>query len=253
MQVDGGHGAREFTVVDQAAARREQLQTGVESCRSNRIEYDCCVPAGGLLTDCCHDILAGAIDYVGCSSSADRIHPLAARYADDVRATVGQQRDQHSTDSARRAPNYSGLVFHGPNTRETSGRQTGDGQASAILEAKTIGNRRQHEGRRDDMSGARPENRSPADTCAYWQTHIWGPRDYRAGALSADGVWEWQTNRIGAGTDQGFSMVESGGRDFDQCLAGLQRSQVLYANFDDIRSSRTQRASDTTPGRRAHT
>ena len=174
-----------------------------------------------MLTDCGRDILAGAIDYVGCSSSTDRIHTLAARYADDVCATVGQQRDQHSTDCARRAPNYGNTVFDRPHASETSSRQTGDRQTSAILEAQAIRECRQHEGRRDDMSGARPENRGPADTRAYGQFHIRRSRDYRAGALSADGVWEWQTDSVVAGTDQGFSVVESGGRDFDQCLAGL--------------------------------
>jgi hypothetical protein len=34
-------------------------------------------------------------------------------------------------------------------------------------------------------------------------------------------------------------MIESGGCDFDQCLAGLQRSQVLYADFDDFRAAGT--------------
>jgi hypothetical protein len=47
-------------------------------------------------------------------------------------------------------------------------------------------------------------------------------------------------------------MIESGGCDFDQYIAGLQRSQVLYANFDDIRSTRTQSASDSPLGRCAH-
>jgi hypothetical protein len=229
------------------------LHAGLEGFRSNRIEYDCCVAAGSKFTHCGRHILAGAIDYVRCSGSADRVHTLAARYADHVCATAGQQRDQHSTDGARRAPDYGNTVFHRPHASETSGRQTGDGQTSTIFEAKAIGDRRQHEGWRDDMTGARPENRSPADTCAHGQIHIWRPRDYSAGALSADGVWEWQANGIVAGTDQCFSVVESGGRDFDQCLAGLQRSQILFANFDDFRSTRTQSASDTTPGRRAHT
>jgi hypothetical protein len=34
-------------------------------------------------------------------------------------------------------------------------------------------------------------------------------------------------------------MIESCSCDFDQYLAGLKRSQVLYADFDDIRSTRT--------------
>jgi hypothetical protein len=192
-----------------------------------------------MLSHCGRDILAGAIDYVGCSSSTDRFHTLAARNSNDARSAIGQQRHEHSTDGARCAPDYRGFVSNGPNTRETSRRQTGYRQTSAILEAKAVGNRRQHEGRRDNVRRARSENRSPADPRADGQTHTRRPRDHGACALSADCVWERQPHSVGTGTNQGFSMIESDGCDFDQRLTGLKGIQVLHDNLDDIRSAWT--------------
>jgi hypothetical protein len=167
-------------------------------------------------------------------------------------SAIGQKRDEHSTDCARGAPYYHSTAFYWPSASETSGGESGDGQASAILEAETVRDRSQQEGGRDDVSGTRSQDRTPANACPYGQAYLWPNGCYGARSLSADSVREWQPDDVVAGTDQGFSMVESGGRDFDERLAGLQRDQVLHANFNDFRSTGTQRASDTPPGGYAH-
>src|SRR4029077_15533587 len=157
-----------------------------------------------MLPDCGWNSLAGAINHMGCSGSAYGVHSHAARNADDMGSSIGQKRDEHSTNRAGRAPHHRGFVSHRPNTRKTSRRQTGYRQTRAIFEAKTIREWRQHEGRRDDMRGARSENCSPTDTCAYRQAYVGPGLDYGACALSPDRMREWQANRVRAGTNQGF-------------------------------------------------
>ena len=88
-------------------------------------------------------IFAGAIDHAGRAGSTYGFHTLAARNAYDLRSATGQERDQHSTYRTGCAPYHRNTIFDRPDARETSGRQTGDGQRCPILETELVGDRRQ--------------------------------------------------------------------------------------------------------------
>src|SRR5215472_12928115 len=139
MQVYGRRRTGQLTVVHKAAARPQQLQTGLERSRSNRIKHNRCPTAARMFTNCGLNILGGAVNHIGCTGSSYCVYSLAARDADHMCSAASQKRHEHSTDRARGAPNDRRATFYRPNPDEAPGGQPGDCQASAILEAKTIG------------------------------------------------------------------------------------------------------------------
>jgi hypothetical protein len=89
-----------------------------------------------MLADCSLHILGGAVDHEERSGGAHRVDALAARNADDHRPTIGQKRDEHSTDSARSAPHHGRFSLDRPNASKTSGGEPSHRQACAILKAE---------------------------------------------------------------------------------------------------------------------
>ena len=104
VEVDGRYRAGQLTIVDQAAARCEELQAGLVRRSADRVKNSghsvtACVCANGV-----PHILGIPVDHVVGPGSAHAIHPLAAGDADDIDTAIGQNSHQHSTHCPGGAP-----------------------------------------------------------------------------------------------------------------------------------------------------
>src|SRR5712692_5354525 len=114
VEIDGGHGPGQLTIVDQAAPRREQLQADLVSWSSDGIKYGGHATTASVRTNRLPNILGGPVDGVVGSGSTNGFHPLAAGNTDDVGSMVGKGGHEHSTYSASGAPHHGCPSFQRP-------------------------------------------------------------------------------------------------------------------------------------------
>src|SRR5215472_11123356 len=166
-RIDRRYRTGELAVADQASAGCEKPQAGPVGSRSDGVEDGGGQAPVRLSVDGFSDVFDSPVDDVGGPRGADAFHAFAARDTDDADSTIGEESDEHSTDGSRRCPYDRGRAFgERPDASETRSGQSGNREASAVLEAECIGKRDEHGGRGDDAGRTRPENRGPAHASA---------------------------------------------------------------------------------------
>src|SRR5262249_48025779 len=94
----------------------------------------------------------------------------------------------------------------------------------------------------------RSDDSGPAHSCPGWDRNARSRGSDGAGAFHADVERKFETNRIGARSDQAVDMIEAGGFDANERLADLQRPKILDRDREHLRPTGAGGSSNVTAG-----